>query len=247
MENPCDACGCSNPVGSLVCINCGKQQTVETALTVASVLPARKWFSPIVEFGSVAVPSVLIVLIIIFVSDSESKKQKAEADAQAQVAQAQAQSIALAEQQNRDERVKADAAKAAQVQAQIEAMRSDKSCHSNMAVLVFKNTADTRDQYATKLAESLGQTGIYAKAAGVDNSYLLFTGTPQSAESLKELYTETTGSADTRFRFCTEGFAEVQFIVRSEDLSQTLIGSYKTSFEEAYNHSMQLAGGTPVQ
>ena len=126
------------------------------------------------------------------------------------------------------------------------------NCHDNeLAKKMFSSTAtsQTRDQYATGLDDTLTlrTTGISVLVGGEDNRYLLFVAAPDDEAALRELAATATPQPKTRFRWCTEGFAEVQFIVRDEQSNQNLVAKYITNGPEAYRFWSQRYGAKPVQ
>ncbi len=122
------------------------------------------------------------------------------------------------------------------------------NCYNNpMVLLAAKNTAQSRKLFAQGTVDSLDDQGIYVSVGGDDNQYLLFTATPDGENNLIQWAHDSMASPSVRANICLEGFAEVQYIVRDEDMDQTLIASFQTNVAETFRYAQQRVGATPMQ
>lgn len=124
-------------------------------------------------------------------------------------------------------------------------------CYGTMIPTMNKSSSETRRQYAMNAGEVadkiLGPDLINVSAKGKDNEYLLFVSTPEQRLALSQVAEAELSDPSDRAKFCVEGFAEVQFIIRDHDMNQTLVANYKTNPGETLQYVMQRGGATPIK
>jgi hypothetical protein len=176
----------------------------------------------------------------------------AQAEAKA-VEQQRKQALRVAAERDAQERREAAAEKARQAAQSVGKEPTkplDQNCYDDHYFsIVTRHDAKTRMSFAMKLADGDQQNGIFVKAAGEDNKYLLFSSSPENESVLMQIasFALSSESEGVRANYCVQGFAEVQFIVRGDDGSQRLLRRYKTSFQETWKYVNRVGGATPVE
>jgi hypothetical protein len=84
-------------------------------------------------------------------------------------------------------------------------------------------------------------------AAGDDKEYLLYVATPENEDALQGMAKEISSNPSARANFCLHGFAEVQFIIRDENMNQTLAGKFQTNFDQTLDYVRERQDATPIR
>jgi hypothetical protein len=122
------------------------------------------------------------------------------------------------------------------------------NCYDNSFLrTAYKETSETRQQFALGAAEKLEASGIYVSARGEDNKYLLMVATPDNEDALRQFAAGMESNVSAHANFCVQGFAEVQFIIRDANMNQKLIQKFQTNFSQSWQYLLQHGGATPVQ
>jgi hypothetical protein len=121
------------------------------------------------------------------------------------------------------------------------------NCFDNpLFSLALHRTPETRSQFALDLSKKLDNYDIYVSASGESNKYLLFAAVPENESALRQLAGDLIPNPSVQANWCSEGFAQVQFVIRDADSGQKLISKYKTNGLQTVNYVRQRGGATPV-
>lgn len=106
----------------------------------------------------------------------------------------------------------------------------------------------TREEFSQKIASAqyVAEYDITVLPAGDDSQYLLFVTDPGNTSSLMQLAMFMKNSDSIRANLCIQGFAEAQFIVRDENMQQTLLMKLPTNVNQAVHYLGQHDMATPM-
>jgi len=111
-------------------------------------------------------------------------------------------------------------------------------------------TGATRREFASDMAangiQTMGPGMLGVTTGGDDDEILLFSAPPENAETLRNLAVEVRSRLSDRLNFCAQGFAEIQFIIRDNDMNQRLVTKWEPDFDEAMRVANQGYGTKPM-
>jgi len=139
-------------------------------------------------------------------------------------------------------------ATAASAPAQTNPTGEPANCYDNTILSsYFKETSETRKQFAQESTDKMAAHSIYVSAGGEGDRYLLYVVTPENEVALRQWASLVRSDPSVRANLCTKGFAEVQFIVRDANMNQKLVSKFQTNAWEAFRYMQQRGGAIPIQ
>lgn len=116
-------------------------------------------------------------------------------------------------------------------------------CSGLFSQKITRKTPETRKEFAQEANKKTpGAIAVYT--GGDSNEYLLFVTTPEHEMALRELIAGVDWNEDN---LCIEGFDSLQFIVRDQNMNQTLVSEVKTNVHATMHRASQTAFATPMR